>query len=250
MRGNRIKTKLKAGQIATMIGGHSFSSDTIDFFGPLGFDGFWLEGEHGPISWDRIGDLTRACDLWDMTSVLRVHSCETGHLGRSLDCGANGLVIPHVNSRAAAWHIVQATRFAPQGMRGMYAGRRSFGQQNYWKNANDEIFVMALIEEQEAVDNLDEILAVDHIDAFFVAPNDLAQTMGYVGEPFHPKVQAVVDETLRRIIAAGRSAGALGTDHTLEKYLALGVRLFLTQSDPWLQQGAQAFHERLGQLAQ
>ena len=73
---NRLKQRLRAGAVATVVAGHSGSADTIDFVGPLGFDGFWLEGEHGPLTWDRLGDLSRACDLWEMAAVVRVRALE------------------------------------------------------------------------------------------------------------------------------------------------------------------------------
>ena len=245
MRGNRVKEKLQAGQVATVVSGHSHSADTVDFVGPLGFDGFWLEGEHGPITWDRIGDLSRACDLWNMASIVRVHTNETGLMGRTLDCGASGLVIPHVNSREQAERVVHATRFGPVGGRGIFAGRRSYGQDAYFQKANDEILTVVLIEEIQAVENLDAILEVDQIDVFFVAPGDLAQTMGIVGDFTHPEVQEVVDQTLRRIVGAGRTAGALGVDANLERYLEIGARFILTVYDPWIKQGAEGFFSQL-----
>ena len=63
MRENRIKHKLRQGQTVTVVSGHDHTT-TIDFLGQFGFDGVWLEGEHGPLSWEQIGDMSRACDLW------------------------------------------------------------------------------------------------------------------------------------------------------------------------------------------
>ena len=247
MRGNRVKEKLQAGQVATVVVGHSQSADTVDFIGPLGFDGFWLEGEHGPITWDRIGDLSRACDLWNMASIVRVHANETGLMGRTLDCGASGIVVPHVCTREHAEYVVHATRFGPVGGRGIYGGRRSYGQDAYFQEADSEILTVVLIEEIRAVENLDAILEVDDIDVFFVAPGDLAQTMGIVGDFSHPEVQRVVDKSLSRIVAAGRTAGALGIDANLERYLDMGVRFFLTVYDPWIKQGAEALLSRIAE---
>ena len=73
MRENRIKRQLQAGQTAIAVSGHH-NADMIDFLGQFGFDGVWLEGEHGPVDWDAIGDLSRACDLWGMASVTRVNN--------------------------------------------------------------------------------------------------------------------------------------------------------------------------------
>ena len=74
MRGNRVLEKIRAGQVAHVVGGHSHTAQSVDFMGQFGFDGFWLEGEHGDITFDRIGDVSRACDLWNMASVMRVRA--------------------------------------------------------------------------------------------------------------------------------------------------------------------------------
>jgi len=251
MRDNRIKTKLKAGGIATIIGGHNNSTHTIDFFGPLGFDGFWLEGEHGTVTWDQIDDMARACDLWGMTSVLRVYSDEPWVITRALDRGVNGIVVPHVNTKTQAENIVRSAKFAPIGRRGIYPSRRSYGDPDYFERANDEITIVVLIEEMRAVENLAEILTVDHIDAFFVAAGDLSQTMGYVMQMEHPKVLEVVDRAIRQIVDAGRVAGALAIDdRMLERNLNSGARLFLNSYDAWLRKSAQSCLERLAALSQ
>lgn len=244
MRGNKVLDKLRAGKVAHVVGGHSYTSDTIDFMGPLGFDGFWIEGEHGSISFDRVGDVSRACDLWNMASVMRVHANEAGLIGRTLDLGVSGLVVPHVSTGEEARRVVEASRFAPAGLRGIFGSRRSYGDPAFFENANDEILVVVLIEEMEAVRNLDAILAVDHIDVFFVAPGDLAQTMGYVGQMYHPEVQAVVTDALTRIVAAGRNAGSLANEKTVDAHIKMGVNFFLTVYDPWIKSGAQAYLDK------
>ncbi|HMN28837.1 MAG TPA: aldolase/citrate lyase family protein, partial [Caldilineaceae bacterium] len=104
------------------------------------------------------------------------------------------------------------------------------------------------IEEYEAVQNLAEILEVDQIDVFFVAPSDLAQTMGYIGQPYHPAVQQVVQEAITQIAAAGRVAGTLGADAQLERYLELGARFFLVNYDGWIKAGASQYLSKLAAL--
>ena len=116
MHGNRTRDKLLAGKHVHVLGGHNHTAATIDFIGPLGFDGFWIEGEHAGVTFDKIGDVSRACDLWGISSVMRVHDNNAGLIGRSLDCGVNGIVVPHVSNKEAAENVVKATRFAPIGM--------------------------------------------------------------------------------------------------------------------------------------
>jgi len=146
MRGNRVKEKLNKGEVAIAVGGHSNTSDTIDFMGPLGFDGIWLEGEHGSVSWGGIGDLSRACDLWGMASVARLHQNDPGVITRVLDLGVNGIVVPHVSSRAEAERVVESAYFAPVGRRGIFSGRRSYGASDFHARANLETLVIVLID--------------------------------------------------------------------------------------------------------
>ena len=250
MRENRIKKKLQSGQIALVLGGGFQSGDAIDFVGPLGFDGFWLEGEHGAISWHQIGDMTRACDLWGMSSIMRVHANEPGVITRVFDLGVSGIVVPHVNTKADAEQVAQSSKFAPAGRRGMFSGRRSYGRSDYFDTANDETIVIVLIEEKQAVDNLAELLTVDDIDVFFVAPSDLAQTMGYPGQLEHPAVQAVIDDALQQIVKAGKGAGALPTnDDLLKRYIDFGVQLFLTKYDAWIKAGAETYLSNVARMS-
>jgi 2-keto-3-deoxy-L-rhamnonate aldolase RhmA len=162
--------------------------------------------------------MSRACDLWSMTSVTRVNNNDPGIIMRALDRGTMGIIVPHVNTRQAAEQAMKSAKYAPMGYSGMFGGRQSYGVPDYFKRANDQTMVVVLIEEIEAVHNLADILTVDNIDVFFVAPSDLAQTMGHIGNAAHPEVQAVID-SVAQIIAAGRTAGTLVNDDTVERYL-------------------------------
>ena len=169
----------------------------------MGFDGVWIETEHGPIDYKDIPDLTRAADLWGMTSVVRVNQNVPGVIYRTLDVGAQGIVVPHVNTKAEAEAVVQAGKFAPIGERGMYGSRQSYGVDNYFAEANDQSLLIVLIEDIVAVNNLDEILTVDNIDVFFVAPSDLAQSMGLIGQLSHPEVTGTIAGAIEKIALRG-----------------------------------------------
>ena len=245
MRENRAKQKLLDGQIVTVTSGHQ-TSDMIDFLGQFGFDAMWIETEHGPVSWEQIGDMSRACDLWGMSSIVRVNANEPWLITRTLDRGASGIVVPHVSSKAAAEQAMQSAKFAPLGYRGMFGGRRSYGVPDYFKRANEETIIVVLIEELDAVKNLAEILTVQQIDVFFVAPSDLAQTMGYIGNHTHPAVQTVIDQALTQIVKAGRVAGTLVNDESVERYMDLGVRFLMNSWTGWVAREAGAY---LGKIA-
>src|ERR1043166_8781577 len=138
IRPNRVKDKLAAGQLAT-----------------LDVDGIWLEGEHGGVDYADLGNLTRACDLWGKTSIVRVMDNEYATIYRTLDRGAQGICVPHVNTRAEAEAVVAAAKFAPLGKRGMFTSRQGFGVGDYFKTANDQSLLLILIEDIVAVRNLE-----------------------------------------------------------------------------------------------
>jgi 4-hydroxy-2-oxoheptanedioate aldolase len=237
IRPNRIKQTLAAGRVASILSGTN-DPDLIDQLGPLDVDGIWLEGEHGGVDYADLGNLTRACDLWGKTSVVRVMDNDYATIYRTLDRGAQGIVVPHVNTRAEAEAAVEAAKFAPLGKRGMFTSRQGFGVGDYFKTANDQSLLIVLIEDIAAVRSLDEIVKVDHVDVFFVAPNDLATSMGHIGNMGHPEVQQTVDGAIAKIVQAGRVAGTLVSSANVERYTRLGARAVMTSFFPWIQAGA------------
>ena len=242
LRENKAKHKLERGEVVTCVSGHN-SPDMIDFLGQFGFDAAWIETEHGPFDFADIPDLSRACDLWGMTSVVRVNANDYGVMYRTLDVGAQGIVVPHVNTADEARAVVHGTKFAPIGARGMYTSRQGHGVPDYVAKANDETLVVILIEDIVAINNLSEILKVDHIDVFFVAAADLAQSMGHVGRPDRPEVQATVADAIQRIASSGRVAGTVVSDSTAESYIEKGARFLLSGWAGWVGAGARAYLE-------
>src|SRR6266571_8766749 len=243
IRPNRLRQTLAAGRVATIIGGTN-DPDLIDQLGTLDVDGIWLEGEHGGVDYADLGNLTRACDLWGKTSVVRVMDNDYATIYRTLDRGAQGIVVPHVNTRAEAEAVVAGGKFAPVGKRGMFTSRQGFGVGDYLKTANDQSLLIVLIEDIVAVNNLDAILTVDHIDVFFVAPNDLATSMGHIGNMGHPDVQKTVDGALIKIVQSRRVAGTLVNTANVERYTKMGVRVAMTSFFPFIQAGTKEFMER------
>src|SRR5207253_9286633 len=145
IREYRLQQTLDTGQAATTLAGN-YEPDLIDQLGPLGADGIWLEGGHGGVDYADLGNLTRACDLWGVTSVVRVMDNDYAMIYRTLDRGAQAIVVPHVNTRAEAEAVVKAGKFAPRGKRGMFTSRQGFGVDDYFKTANDQSMLMDLTE--------------------------------------------------------------------------------------------------------
>jgi 2-keto-3-deoxy-L-rhamnonate aldolase RhmA len=243
---NTLKAKLEAGQPSTIVAPYATSAGLVELLGHLGFDGVFLDGEHGPVGWEDLEHMIRAAEVAGYTSVVRVHEGDAATITRALDRGAGGIQVPHVNTAAQAEAIVKHAKFAPLGHRGWSGWRGAWNTdpQEYARTANAHTLVAIMLEEVEALNNLDEILRVDNVDVFFVAPGDLAQSMGLPGQAGHPRVRAAIDDALQRIRAAGRIPGTLTTPATLDHYLELGVLFLYVGLDALLRPAAADFMER------
>ena len=153
--------------------------------------------------------------------------------------------MPHVNTKQEAQNVVNAAKFAPIGERGLFTSRQGYGVDNYFHKANDESLLIVLIEDIEAVKNLDEILEVNNIDVFFVAPNDLAATMGFIGRSDSNEVLETIDETLKKIVKAGRVAGTLTSAPLLDHYLEIGVKCICVNILPFLSESVSSVSKTL-----
>ncbi|MBT06142.1 MAG: hypothetical protein CMM32_04410 [Rhodospirillaceae bacterium] len=236
LRKNQVKQKLNSGESAVVLMGLD-SSDAIEKCGPGNHDGVWLEGEHGGVDFSELGELTRACDIWGKTSITRVHQNQAGLIYRTLDRGSQGICVPHVNTEKEARDVIKAGKFPPIGERGMYPGRQSYGVEDYYVKANDETLLIVLVEDIIAINNLSQILSVDHIDVFCVAPSDLAASMGHIGVADHPNVQSTIDDALTQIVRSGKTAGTLVTEANIQHFHDLGVRFFITHIQSWITDG-------------
>ncbi|MCL0028916.1 aldolase/citrate lyase family protein [Dehalococcoidia bacterium] len=230
--------------MATVASGHT-TSDMVEMVGMMGFDGVWIETEHGPLDFADIPDLTRAADLWGLTSIVRVNQNVPGVIYRTFDVGAQGVVVPHINTAEEARAVVNAGKFAPLGARGIYTSRQGWGVTDYIGRANDVTLLVVLIEDIVAIDNLTEILTVDNIDVFFVAPGDLAQSMGLVDQVGDSLVQEAMDRAFEQIHAAGRVSGTLVNDTNLEASLEKGIQFMLVGWQGWAAAGSKAFHDKV-----
>jgi 2-keto-3-deoxy-L-rhamnonate aldolase RhmA len=243
VRDNTAKRKLAAGRAVSVINATYTSGGLVELVARLGFDVVFIDCEHGPAGWEEVEDMVRAAELAGATPIVRVQANDPSTITRALDRGAGGVQVPHVNTRADAEAAVRHAKFAPIGHRGFAGGRAALGEKmaEYTARANAETMVVVMLEEVEALGNLDQILKVEHVDVFFVAPGDLAQSMGYPGEMSHPKVQAALDDAVARIRGAGRAPGVLATPATVRHYLEGGARFVYVSLASLLDPGAKDF---------
>jgi len=252
MRTNQIKQKLQAGQPVYGAMVQFPDPDLVELLGYAGFDWILIDAEHGSINENDCAHMVRACEAAGVTSIVRPLANHPETIMRFLDCGAQGIQVPRVNTVEQARAAVQAVKYFPSGMRGVTSSSRcvSYGFRGTIpeciEQANEQTLVCVMIEELEAVRNLPELLAVEGIDVFFVGGGDLAQTMGYPGRKSAPEVQKVVLETIDRIVAAGKVAGYSCEEET-QAFLARGVRYFHTGLTPLMKFAARRYWELVGE---
>lgn len=155
-----------------------------------GFDWLVVDLEHSVISIDMAGDLIRTIDLCGVAPLVRLTSNDPNQIKRVMDAGAHGIVVPMVNTPAEATQAVAATRYAPKGTRGVGLARaQGYGVdfQDYLNWQSDGPVVIVQIEHKDAVDRLEEILAVPGVDGFIIGPYDLSCSMGIPGQFEQPE---------------------------------------------------------------
>jgi len=194
-----------------------------------GFDWLLIDGEHSPNDVRSTLQALQAAAGYRSHPVVRVVQGETALIKQMLDIGAQTLLVPMVDTPEQARALVAATRYPPEGIRGVGAAAarasRWGARTDYVNEANQEVCLLVQVESTTGMDNLDAICAVEGVDGVFIGPSDLAASMGFRGQLTHPKVQATVDEAIRRIAASGKAAGTLTADNALaQHYLDLGAK--------------------------
>lgn len=212
---NRLKVKLKANQLSLgswITLGHP---GIAEIFANAGFDWLVVDLEHSTISLDQAGELIRTIDLAGASPLVRLTSNDANQIKRMMDAGAHGIVVPMVNSVRDAEHAVAATRYAPQGHRGVglaRAQRYGPGFKDYLQWQKEGPVVIVQIEHQTALDHLDCIFTTPGVDGFIIGPYDLSCSMGIPGEFERPEFVAAMN----RILTTGLRLGCPPGLHIVE----------------------------------
>lgn len=199
---------------------------TVEVLAGSGFDWLLLDTEHAPADIPEIFAQLQAAAGGSASPVVRVPSNDPVAIKRALDAGAQSLLMPMVQTADEARAAVAATRYPPEGIRGFAGMSRAtrFGRvKDYFKQAHDETCVLVQVESAQALDNLEAICAVEGIDGVFIGPGDLSASLGFLDGQGAPEMVKLIEETLRRIVAAGNRPGILTADRTLaRRYMAAG----------------------------
>jgi 2-keto-3-deoxy-L-rhamnonate aldolase RhmA len=196
--------------------------DLVDFL--------WIDMEHNPFSLETVLGHIMATKGSDTAALVRVPSHDPALIKTVLDLGADGIIAPNVHNAREARQVVAACRYPPLGMRGFGPRRPSNYERcnnvDYCRRANDTVITFAQLESAEAVDDIDQILAVPGLTGICFGANDMSGTMGCMGEGGNPKVVRAIETCISKARAAGVIAGmstSLSPDKAVE----------------WIEKGAQ-----------
>lgn len=200
-----------------------------------GFQWVLFDTEHAPNDVHTLLAQLQAIRFSGVPAVVRPVRNHPVEIKRLLDIGFRNLLIPSVQSADEAREAVRATRYPPEGIRGVSAYHRNNGYgriADYFDYINDAIAVIAQVETLEAARALEEIAAVDGVDALFVGPGDLAASLGYLGQVKAEPVQEVIRAIGLRAQTQGHRIGiAAGTMEDVARYREWGYSLFTVGSD-------------------
>jgi 2-keto-3-deoxy-L-rhamnonate aldolase RhmA len=223
----------------------STSPIVAEAIGCAGFDWGVLDMEHTPIDLSTLVHLLQAVGNTKMVPVVRVPWNDAVMVKRVLDTGAQTLLFPFIQNAEEAARAVAATRYPPDGVRGMAAmGRASrFGTTpDFFKTANTQVGVVVQLETPTSIASLEAIAAVPGVDALFVGPGDLSGALGVPGQTGHVSVMTAMADAAQRARAVGKPIGSVGgTPEMVTRYRAMGYDYVAIASDlGLLMRGAQA----------
>jgi len=244
---NQLKRKLNDGKVVVGSFVYVPSSKLTEIIGMTGFDYVVIDMEHGPVDMGVAEDMVRAAEVAGTTPLVRV-SHNTRHLiMRALDIGAHGLHVPDINTETDALTAVSSSKYGPQGKRGL-AGVRGLeyglngSLSDQAAQANQETMVIAHIEDIEAANNLDALLEVDGIDIYYLGPQDLSNSLGIPGQATDPKVKQLVEDSIMRIVNAGKVAGCISVNvDAARRFIDLGALYIATHALKFMTNGSSKF---------
>jgi 4-hydroxy-2-oxoheptanedioate aldolase len=242
LRENKLRTLWKNGGVAVNGWLGIPSSASAESMARCGWDSVVVDLQHGLVDYTDAVPMLQAISQTDATPMARAPWNMPDIIMKLLDAGAYGIVCPMINTPAECEEFIQNCRYAPRGRRSFGPIRAAmYGGADYWKYANETILTIAMIETQQAMDNLDAILKTDSLDAIYVGPSDLGLSLGHqpMADPTAPKVmdaiKFIIDTAKKHKIPAGIHCGAPAWARDM---IGLGYQLVTLGNDNSLMQSA------------
>jgi len=237
---NYARQKLAANELVLCLGVNQLRTPNIAMIAAAcGFDAVYIDLEHNPTSLETAAGVCIAALGMGITPIARVTSHDPHDATRILDCGAQGVMVPHIQNAAEARAVVEACRFPPHGHRSAAGSTPALGyaalkQPEVCRQLDENTLLVAMLETPEAIGNVDAIAAVEGIDTLHIGATDLSTEMGIPGDYQHPRMRAAFETVARAAKAHGKSMGVGGVREDLPFQtwlLQLGVRYLTGGSD-------------------
>lgn len=246
-----LKSKLMQGEAVNGCWLNLGSALTAEVVGLSGFDWVLIDLEHGAGSEAHLVSQLQGLSATPAAPVVRVESHDRRRIQRVLDMGAEGILVPRIATLAEAREAVDAMRYPPKGGRGMAKMIRATGFatrfQDYFDHAEDNLLCALQVETREILDHLDEVAALDGVDALFIGPSDLSMSLGIFGQFDHPLYLEALEATAAAARKAGKQTGILlFNPDDYQRYHAQGMRMIACGSDgTFVAEGARNMAARL-----
>jgi 2-keto-3-deoxy-L-rhamnonate aldolase RhmA len=250
MQINRVKEGLRAGTCQIGAGWLQFRSpDVARILASAGFDWTFVDAEHGGFGIEAIREICLAAEMSGITPVVRVAALDYPLIARALDCSAQGIILPRVESRDLLSRAVSWTRFPPKGTRGYGLGGPQLGYKAHGfakvvEHMNANTLVVLQIETVGAFEAREELLSVEGIDAVLIGPADLSISLGVPGEFNHPRMVETIEEIREACVRRGVAPGIHMRSPALAKFWIEHGMLFVSCGNE-----VSFLHERASEVA-
>ncbi len=213
-RENWLKSRLRAGRKSLGLWLAMGSPAAAEIVGLAGYDFALIDLEHGPGDIENAVAQMQAMSAAPTTALVRVATNDHIYIRRALDAGAEGIMVPMVESAGEAAAAVAACRFPPRGIRGsatslVRAADYGMAEADYIEGFEDNLLILCQIETLKGIENIEEIAGVESIDLLFVGPSDISTVMGFATERDHPEVKTMLSQVETRIKATGKWMGTV-----------------------------------------
>ena len=235
-----LKARLRNGEsiIGTMITTVD-NPDIAKILKVCGFDFFIIDNEHGSYDYSAVARICSVARAIDFTTVIRIPEPRREVVLKYMEMGADGILLPNCESAETAKLLVEYSKYAPMGDRGVSLQRGHTGYiapksaTEYMQKANEENIIMCQIESPKGVENVEAILNVEGVDACFIGPNDLSQSYGLMGQFDHPTIVGAMDKVVAAAKAKGKFSGVhfTGSPEMLKPWMAKGMTLNLWSNE-------------------
>ena len=238
LKPNSLKAALYNKQIQLGLWCSLSSSYSTEIVAGSGYDWLTLDMEHSPNDMHTVLTQIQMLAAYPLEAAIRLVKFDKDLVKQYLDMGVRNIILPNVESAAQASEIVASTRYPHRGIRGVAGQQRAnrWGRvPNYAQTADEQLCVLVQIESADGVKYFDSIISVEGVDGAFIGPNDMAASMGFLGQQHHPEVQKAI-ESLPAIAAQhGKSIGILASSEAdAQRYIEWGYKMVGLGSDQGL----------------